>query len=165
MLVLLLFVLFITPVQLTLHWQQGLELRLRVWGISRSHRVPPPAKGQQGTPHQQLMRLLGTVLRTDKARRFLFRHTQVVRLQALVYLGLQDAAATAILTGLLRQLALLLPRRADVRVQPNFLGSTQVQARCILFFHLGTILITAVMGLAAYLMECREHPIPHPKEA
>lgn len=164
MLVLLLFVLFITPVQLTLHWQQGLELRLRVWGISRSRRVPPPSKGQ-GTPHQQLMRLLGTVLRTDKARRFLFRHTQVVCLQALVCLGLRDAAATAIWTGLLRQLAPLLPRKADVRVQPNFLGSTQVQARCILFFHLGTILITAVMGLAAYLMECREHPNPHPKEA
>lgn len=164
MLALLLFVLCITPVQLTLHWQQGLEVRLRVWGISHNRKVPPPATGQ-GTPHQQFMRLLGTVLRTDKARCFLLRHTHLIRLQALVCLGLRDAAATAVLTGFLRQLAPLLPRKADIRVQPNFIGPTRIQARCILFFHLGTILITAVMGLTAYLLEWREHPSPHPKEA
>lgn len=164
MLSLLLLVVFITPVQLTLHWQQGLELRLRLWGVCLSRRVPPPSTGQ-GVPHQQFMRLLGTVLRTNKARRFLLRHTQFIRLQALISLGLQDAASTAILTGLLRQLAPLLPPKADVRVQPNFIGPTRVQARCILFFHLGTILITAAMGLAAYLLESREHPTPHPKEA
>lgn len=164
MLVLLLFVVLITPVQLTLHWQQGLDVCLRVWGIRLHRQVPPPAKGQ-GIPHQQFMRLLGTVLRTNKARRFLLKHTQLICLQALVCLGLQDAAATAVLTGLFRQLTPLLPKRADVRVQPNFLGPTQVQARCILFSHLGTILITAAMGLAAYFMESREHPTPHPKEA
>lgn len=164
MLILLLLVLFITPVQLTLHWQQGLELRLSLWGIRLTRRVPPPSRGQ-GVPHQQFMRLLGAVLRTDRARRFLLRHTQFIRLQALISLGLQDAAATALVTGLLRQLAPLLPRKADVRVQPNFIGPTHVQARCILFFHLGTILITAGMGLAAYLLESREHPAPHPKEA
>lgn len=164
MLVLLLFVLFITPVELTLLWQQGLSIRLRIWGISLHRPVPPP-KQEQGIPHQQFMRLLGTVLRTDKARRFLFRHVQFRRLQALISLGMQDAAKTALSTGLLRQLAAFLPPSADVRVQPNFIGSTRVQARCILFFHLGTIIITAGMGLWAYLLESREHPTPHPKEA
>lgn len=164
MLILLLFIVFITPVQLALHWQQGLELRLRLWGIGFHHQVPPPSKGR-GVPHQQFMRLLGTVLRTDKARRFLLHHTRFISLQALISLGLQDAASTALVTGLLRLLAPFLPRRADVRVQPNFIGPTRIQARCILFFHLGTILITAAMGLAAYLMESREHPTTRPKEA
>lgn len=164
MLVLLLFVLFITPVELTLLWQQGLSIRLRIWGVSLHRPLPPPKQGQ-GIPHQQFMRLLGTVLRTDKARHFLSRHVQFRRLQALISLGMQDAAKTALTTGLLRQLAAFLPPRADVRVQPNFIGSTHVQARCILFFHLGTIIITAGMGLWAYLLESREHPTPHPKEA
>lgn len=164
MLILLLLLLFITPVELTLQWQQGLSIRLRLWGVGPSRRVPPPRAGQ-GLPHQRFMRLLGTVLRTDKARTFLLRHTQLVRLQALISLGLQDAAATAVITGTLRLLAPLLPEKAQVRVEPNFFGTTRVQARCILFLHLGTIIITGGMGLVAYLLEAREHPVARPKEA
>lgn len=163
MLVLLLFIVFITPVRLTLLWQQGLDVRLRMWGISILHQAPKGTSGH--TSHPQCMQLLGTVLRADKARRFLLRHAQLIRLQALISLGLQDAAGTALITGLLRYAAALLPKRADVRVQPNFIGPTRVQARCILFFHLGTIIIAAGMGLAAYLLESRQHPAPHPKEA
>lgn len=164
MLVLFLFLLFVTPVKLTLLWQHGLEAHLQVWGVKVFRRAQKAAP-RQGKARLRGMRLLGTVLRTDKARRFLFRHVQFRHLQALISPGLQDAAGTALVTGLLRMLAQLLPGRADVRVQPNFIGPTRVQARCILFFHLGTIIITAGMVLAAYLLECREHPAPKPKEA
>lgn len=160
--VLLLFLVFITPVKVTLRWQGGLQASLRVWGVS----IPAPEKAKgQGVHHGRPKGLVGTVLRADRARRFLWRHTQLVCLQALVTIGLQDAAGTALVTGLLRQLAALLPQRADVRVEPCFTGPSRVQARCILFFHLGTILVAAGMGLVAYLLESRKHPAPHPKEA
>lgn len=164
MLVLLLFLVFITPVQVTLRWQEGLHIGLRVWGVG----IPRPAAKKakpQGAHPGQAMCLVKTALRADRARRFLWRHTRLVRLQALVTIGLQDAAGTALVTGLLRQLAALLPSNTDVRVEPCFVGPSRVQARCILFFHLGTILITAGMGLAAYLLEVRHHPLSRPKEA
>ncbi len=164
MLVLFLFLLFAAPVKLTLLWQHGLEVRLQVWGVKVFRRAQKAAPGQ-GEARLRGMRLPGTVLRADKARRFLFRHVRFLRLQALISPGLQDAAKTALVTGFLRQLAACLPPSADVRVQPNFIGPTRVQARCILFFHLGTIIIAAGMVLAAYLLECREHPAHKPKEA
>lgn len=162
---LFLFLLVIAPVELQALWDQGLTLDIRVWGIGRTFPVDLSGSGGQGTSRQQFMRILGTILRTDKARRFLLRHITLVRLQAGVRLSLQDAARTAVLTGLLQQLARLLPQRVEVRVRPEFLGPTRLQGRCILFFHLGTIIITAAMALTAYLLEAREHPQPHPKEA
>lgn len=164
MLILLLTLLLIAPVNLTLTWDKGLTIALRVWGIGRSIPMDVSPSGPS-MPHQRFMRLVGTLLRTDKARRFLLRHIHLVCLQALLRIGLRDAARTALLSGLLRQFAPMLPAHADVRVQPDFLAATRLQARCILFFHLGTILIIAAMVFAAYLLESREHPAPQAKEA
>lgn len=165
MLLLLLFLLLITPVELCALWDHGLTLTLRFWGIGRSFPVDLSPSAGQSPSRQQLMRLIGTALRTDKARLFLLRHVTLVCIQALLRLGLRDAARTAVCAGLLQQLAQLLPERADIRIQPDFLSPTRLQLRCILFFHLGTLIITAGMALVAYLLEAREHPKPHPKEA
>lgn len=164
MLILLPVLLLISPVNLILTWDQGLTVGLRIWGIGRSFPVNVSPSGQS-MPHQQFMRLTGTLLRTDKARRFLLGHIHLVRLQALLRIGLSDAARTALLSGLLQQLTHLLPAYADIRIQPDFLAPTRLQVRCILFFHLGTILIIAAMVLMAYLLESREHPAPQTKEA
>jgi len=164
MLILLPILLLISPVNLTLTWDQGLTIVFRIWGIGRSFPVAVTPSGQS-LPHRQFMRLVGTLLRTDKARRFLFRPIHLVRLQALLRIGLHDAAHTALLSGLLQQFARMLPAHTDIRIQPDFLTPTHLQARCILFFHLGTLLIIAAMVLAAYLLESREHPAPQAKEA
>lgn len=160
----LLFLILLTPVRLTVTWDAGLVLDLRMWGIGRSFSAESSGDGV-GMPRKQWLRLIGTALRTDTARRFLVRHTRLISLQALLRLGLNSAAQTAVLTGLLQQIALLLPAKADIRIQPDFLSDTKLQARCILFWHLGTLLITAAMALTAYFLEAREHPRSHPKEA
>lgn len=164
MLILLPILLLISPVNLFLTWDHGLTIGLRLWGIGRSFTVDVTPSGHS-MPHQQFMRILGTLLRTDKARRFLFRHTHLLCLQALLRIGLHDAARTALLSGLLQQFTRILPAHADVRIQPDFLTPTRLQARCILFFHLGTILIIAAMVLTAYLLESREHPASQTKGA
>lgn len=163
MLLLLLLLTFIAPVRLTLLWDGGLTVIPSIWGITFRPRITPAAEAAH--PPAQVLRIIGTALRTDRARRLLRKHVRLVTLQAMVHLSLTDAARTAVLTGLARQLAGLLPPQADVRILPDFTGGTRVQARCIVFFHLGTILIIGVMVLWAYLLEAREHPQPQPKEA
>lgn len=164
MLVLLLFLLFMTPVTLTIVWDKGLSVGIKVWGLGRARPVATPASNQASSG-QRFLRILGTLLRTDRARRFLFRHVDIISVQGLLRLGLQSAAFTAVYAGLLQILAQLLPGKADIRVQPDFLHPTRLQLRCIVFFHLGTLLITAGMTLWAYYLETHEHPAPHPKEA
>lgn len=164
MLVLLFYLLFIAPVRLTLTLDGGFSIGLTIWGLGRTWQ-PDMKPGPENRSPQQFMRMLGTVLRTDKARKFLLRSVRLVSLHALIRLGLSDAARTAAVTGALRQLTRLLPQQADVRIQPDFIHPTRIQARCILFFHLGTIIITAAMVLTAYLLEAREHPASQPKEA
>ena len=163
MAILLLLLLLFTPVHLTLTWDQGFSAGVHLWGIGR--KVPLPQSSRNAQTRGSHMRIIGTLLRTDKARRFLMRHAQVTTLQALLHLGLPSAASTAVYTGLLQLIAQLLPSKADIRIQPDFCRPTRVQVRCIVFFHLGTLLITAGMLLWAYLLEAREHPIPRSKEA
>ena len=161
--VLLVFLVLITPVQLTLLRDGQSRITLRLWGLGGSFVPTLPAGSARQS--RQFLRLMGTVLRTEKARRLFRRHVHVTAFQVLFRLHMEDAAATCLLTGLLQQLAPLLPEGADVRIQPEFIFPTRLQLRCILFFRLGTILIIAAMVLLAYLREGREHPLPHPKEA
>lgn len=161
--VLLLLLLFVTPVRLAVTWDHGLAISLRIWGIGRTWPVSSPAAGSPSST--RLLRLAGTVLRTDKARRFLVQHVELIVFQAMLHLGLASAASTAVYTGLLQLVTQLLPPKTDIRIQPDFRRPTRVQFRCIVFFHLGTLLITAGMLLWAYLLEAREHPIPRSKEA
>ena len=157
MLALILFLLLISPIRLTLTLDNGFTVDLRLWGFGRGWQ-PVLSSGQGNTSRQQLLRMVGTVLRTNHARRFLCKHITLVKLQAMLHLSLADAANTALATGMLRQIASLLPANADVRIHPDFLhASSRLQARCILFFHLGTIVIAAGMVLLAWLLERREH--------
>ena len=163
LLALLLLLIFIAPVRLTLLYDRQLTIHLRLWGVPFTL-SPDFAHTAPGRP-QQLLRALGTALRTEKTRCFLRRHVQFIRLQALLRLHLPDAAHVCLLTGALRQLCILLPQSADIRIQPEFLSPTRLQARCILFFRLGTLIITAAMVLLAWQREGREHPPTTPKEA
>lgn len=160
--VLLLLLLFTAPVKFTILYDHVLTLDLRIWGLGRRWQ-PRIAPGMPAQP-KPLLRSLGSLWRSDRARRLLRLDGQF-RLQAMLHLGLDDAAYTALLTGLLQQLARFLPQQADIRIQPEFIGRTRLQVRCIVFLHLGTLLITAAMLLTAYVLEGREHPQPQPKEA
>lgn len=179
-----------TPVRLTaeLRWLDAADLALcwRIWGVPLRQRMHLyPAGGRQRLtmqtgdlpprepPPEKLRRALaalGTLLRTDKARRWFLRIIRLERLDALFSPSLQDASATALVGGLAAGLAALVPRRhrkrIRLRVQPDFFtGRTSLQARCIIFFHLGSLLPAAAMVLAAALLEAREHRIPPlPKE-
>ncbi len=104
--------------------------------------------------------VLDAIARADKARRFLLRHLHLIRLDALVLLRTDDAGGSAILSGVAQGVLACLPaaRRENVRLQvwPEFFRPhTTVQGRCILRIHLGTLLLTGVMLLAAHLRQQR----------
>lgn len=109
-------------------------------------------------PHPQRRHRIGLMLRTlaraDHARRFLLRHLRLQALDGLVSLHTEDAAHTALLSGGMDALARL-PRlfrsRIRLRVLPDFFrGDTRWQLRCIIRPRLGTLIITALMLLAAW---------------
>lgn len=118
-----------------------------------SHGVEP---GQlRGSPADHM---LSALRRADKARHFLIRHIHPERLDASLLLHTENAAATALLTGAMRTLTGCLPlhwrEKMHVRIQPDFFREhTTIQARCILRFRLGTIIITACMLLAAIAVQ------------
>lgn len=175
----------IAPVRVSadVRWQgqADLALLIRVWGapFRLRRRVLRTPKGHQfftlhgteppaATPAPRLRRglaVLGAFLRGDHARRFLLRHVRLDGLDALAILSLEDAAATALLSGLAQGLASLMPRawrrRARIRVQPGFPArQSLLQARCIVSFRLGSLLFAALLALVAYAAEAREHRVP-----
>ena len=113
--------------------------------------------------------ILGTLLRTDRARKLLLGGTQLIQFTLQLRLSLSDAAHTAMAVGAIQQLLRLLPRRfrrrACLSVQPDFLMRRSCwQGQCIVVIPLGILIITGGMLLTAYLMERREHR-PVSKEA
>lgn len=185
----LLLILLITPLQarLTLSHAARTEgtLTLRVWGVSRRvrfHLIHTPQGRQlilagkrvhpvQAQPDQfrSAMVSLGTFLRSDRARKFFFRHVQLQELSISTQLCLDNAARTAMITGAFRTLYSLLPpawrRRVRLYAAPDFLHTpSSAYLRCILFTHLGTLVITAAMLLIAWMLERREHRSDRPKE-
>lgn len=113
------------------------------------HALAPEAL--QGSPAE---RLISQLLASDGPRRYLLRHIRLERLDAALRLHSEDAARTALLTGFIRSLTAFIPpawrERARLRVTPEFVRDRSIlQARCILHFRLGTIIITAGMLLAS----------------
>ena len=99
-------------------------------------------------------RLFGELRSCRMARRYLMRHIRLDALDAALRIHSADAARTALLTGLVRGVALLLPpemrQQVRLRVMPEFFRDrSNLQARCILRFRLGTIFITSGMLLAS----------------
>ena len=187
---LLLYLVLITPLRLTVCLSHAGETRLlarlQAWGIPltwrirsqrlRSGRVTtlfrknhPPMEAPPDTGRRVRV-VAGAYLRSNRARAYLRGHVRLLSLEALVHIALSDAAQTALAAGLLGALGLMISLRmqgrARVQVIPAFFHQqTTAQARCILFFRLGTILITAALAGTAYLLERREHPPSAAKEA
>lgn len=189
---LIVFLIFIAPVRIAadIHFdrQTDADVTLRVWGMGHTFRLrtvrdrtgrhiillpQKPLSPPRKAPDQQVQRgliLLGAFLRSDHARRFLAHHIHLEKLHASVQLAMSDAAKTAALTGLLNGAAAMIPcqyrDRVRIRIMPDFFHDhITAGSRCILFFHLGTLLITAAMLLAALALEAREHRQPKTEEA
>ncbi len=93
--------------------------------------------------------------RASGTRRFLRQHTNFARLDALILLHTGDAARTALYTGVLRSMVALFPRRnRRICIQPDFFRPrSTLQARCIIHWKLGTLLLTAWMLLTETLIQ------------
>ena len=155
---LLLFLLLIAPVTVRLDvrllpapeavivprvWGLGPELRFRLADhrpvrVDRQGRVHPLRTGTGG-PKPPLSAILEAAA-----------HLELLRLDIALSMGLGDAARTALMTGGLQSLWYALPerwrRRARFQVRPDFLGGQGcLQARCMVFCRLGTLLYTALM--------------------
>lgn len=83
------------------------------------------------------------------------RQTALEQLLVHVSLALRDPAATALTTAFLRQIRLLIPancrEKVRIAIAPDFLHEqTVLAARCIIFLHLGTIIVAAAMVLTAW---------------
>ncbi len=91
------------------------------------------------------------------ARRYLRRHSEFVRLDALLLLHTGDAARTALYTGILRSAAALFPHpKRRICIQPDFFRPhSSLQARCIIRWKLGTLLLTAWLLLMETLLRQR----------
>lgn len=158
----LLLVLLVTPLRCQLDLQVTHSVRFRlhlfIWGIplliDHSHQArplppPSPSGARQGI---QLLRLSPHLRRPLQ---FLLRHTQWQTLQAQVLLSLHNPASGAVLCAFLQQISSLvahkITHRARICVLPDICRDESILAlRCIIFLHLGTLVIAAVMALAAW---------------
>lgn len=176
LLLLLLLILCAAPVQVQADVcradQTLLRLRLTCAHLTRQWRlklVRTPsghqlvAMGQAGGEHtlapEQMHgspaeRIVTALRASEGARGYLLRHVRLAQLDASLRLHTEDATRTALCTGFLRAMTVLLPpawrSRARIRITPDFTHArTILQARCILRFRLGTIIITSALLLAS----------------
>lgn len=100
-------------------------------------------------------RMMLTIFRNaDKVRHFLRAHTHLDQLDLLILLHTNDAAHTALLTGIIRPLAQLPQQNVRICVQPDFFHPcSTLQIRCIIRWKLGTLLLTSMMLLVAYIRQ------------
>ena len=109
------------------------------------------------TRMQRRKALLHALRRSGAVRRFLWRHIRLNRLDVLVLLHAGDAAHAALLTGGLQALASLPSihrHKVHIRILPDFFrGRTTVQARSIIRFRLGILIVTMLMLLALRLQQ------------
>lgn len=131
-------------------WGLGPDLRFKLERTEIGHRVVrvdgrgrlrPMRALQPGGPKLPL-----SALRLVTAR------ITLLRLDVALGVSLGDAARTALTTGGLQSVWRALParwrRRARLQVRPDFLGGQgALQARCMVFFRLGTLLLIAIMLL------------------
>lgn len=174
----LLLLLALLPLSLHLDWQHGdashLSATLRVAflpvPLSRlmrrmMQRTPstPPGVDPLLLWKQRALRLIGTFLRSDHARRLLLRFLRLRELTGDVRLALSDASGTARLAGFLSGAALRLRQRlpsACISVAPDFLAPrTRIRLRCMISCPLGILALTSLLVLVASLGEAREHPL------
>ena len=190
--VLVLFLILITPVTVRLDfrygqaieallaprfWGLGPDLRFRMVKTEQGRRLFRIGKSGRSIPLKaapasvkQNLTLLRVILRGNRARELFFHGLSLLQLDVALNVNLDNAARTALTAGGLQSLWRALPsawrRRARLQVRPDFLGGqSNMQARCMVFFHLGTLFLTAAMLLLSYLMERSAHPVHPAKEA
>lgn len=167
----------LTPVRLHLHlfYQEEMQGRLKVqvwnacrefafrtamkdgrrqllWGRSGGKEGPLPSPGEQ---LQHIKTALSLWKNTHHARQFLLRHIEVTDARFALHLGGENAARIALWTGLMQGIMQTLPyslrRKVTWRLTPDFFHARSIfQGQCILFFHLGTILVSSAMFFWAY---------------
>ena len=188
---LILFLLLIAPVtvRVDLHCVQSLRalIALRVWGIGPSlrycviktdqgHRLlhldrhgnPKPRTRPPSSSNKAALQILRQAFKTDLIRRYVFHGIALQQLDVALNISLDNAAQTALTAGGLQSVWRALPgawrRKARLQVRPDFLnGQGGLQARCMVFFHLGTLFITAAMLLLSFALERIGRPV-HPAE-
>ena len=109
---------------------------------------------EHGTRFRIFLRIWGIPLRFDHSQAPM-RQTALEQLLVHVSIALRDPAATALTTAFLRQIRLLIPancrEKVRIAIAPDFLHEqTVLAARCIIFLHLGTIIVAAAMALTAW---------------
>ena len=159
---LILLMLLATPIscRAEIRQEHGTRFRIlvRIWGIplrfdhSQAPMHPKAPSAQQLHQGKVLLRALPKLKRPVH---LLMRQTALEQLLVHVSLALRDPAATALASTLLRQIRLLIPancqERVRIAVTPDFLHEqTVLAARCIIFLHLGTIIVAAAMALTAW---------------
>lgn len=158
------------------HGQAEVDIWARIWGLPLGQslslgrdafiRMLPAHAPAEDDAMRRRLASVGAVLRGDGARRYLARHVRIVQLDAKVNLSMQDAARTAVASGLLQWAAqavyTLAKGRARIAVVPEFYAErSAAEARCILFFRLGHMIYVCMAALAAWLLERREHGLTH----
>lgn len=157
-------------------WGLGPDLRFRVEKTAQGHRLfrvdqkggLRPVRSASAPSARPSHAMLRALLRGDHARRLLLRGISLQQLDIALTVSLDNAARTALTAGTIQGLWRALParwrRKARLQVRPDFLnGQGGAQARCMVFFHLGTLMLTAVMLLMSFAAERMAHPV-HPAE-
>ena len=110
---------------------------------------------EHGTRFRILLRIWGIPLRFDHSQAPMRpKPPSAQQLQKGKAL-LRAPATTALTTAFLRQIRLLIPancrEKVRIAIAPDFLHEqTVLAARCIIFLHLGTIIVAAAMALTAW---------------
>ena len=170
---LLLFLILAAPLRLVirLQLQQGLHINVRAecWGIGGSKRLSilythegimlSKRNGTQRTltsvksQNAPLQRIFTQLAQDRSVLKYLIRHVHLLRLSVRLSAG-GDAARACLATAAVRPLLQLLNRRhpaMHLQIEPAFTSPAQLQLQCILFLHLGTLLITALRLIASLL--------------
>ena len=149
---LMLLLLLVTPIscRAEIRQEHGTRFRilLRIWGIplrfdhSQAPMRPKPPSAQQLQKGKALLRALPKLKRPV---RLLMRQTALEQLLVHVSIALRDPATTAL------TIPASCREKVRIAIAPDFLHEqTVLAARCIIFLHLGTIIVAAAMALTAW---------------
>lgn len=132
------------------------RLRIRCLKITKTWRWNSAAAPRSPQRRQRAFSLLRLLRQSRGTRRFLRRCLHLDMLYMRLLLHTEDAARSALLTGALRSIPLCIPalhqRHIRIEVLPDFFqGRSSLQTRCIFHLRLGTIILTAILLMTAYL--------------
>ena len=157
---LLIFIMLRLPLtlQADLCYQGFAQVRVSMKYAFIRHTWPSKEKPGSSRRRRRGSRLFSALRESPEVRKFFLRHVRLERLDALLLLRTDDAAATALLTGGLRNLLWCIPplhrRNIRIRVLPDFFRPhTTIQGRCIIRLSLGTLLLTMLRLLAFRLRQ------------